>query len=101
MNKNEIKQRLLEAALTDDIPQTPTFRYPHSVPRRLPGWVAYGAAACLAAAIALPLLLKQPAPELTAETLLTTDDPTLELECALAMVNQHFTESANLIDIIQ
>lgn len=101
MNKNEIKQRLLEAALTDEIPATPAFRYPHSAPVRMPSWFAYGAAACLAAAIALPLLLKQPEPELTAETLLRTDDPTLELECAFAMVNQHFTESANLIDIIQ
>lgn len=101
MNKNEIKQRLLEAALTDEIPETPTFRYPHAVPRRLPGWAAFGAAASIAAAIALPMLLKHPQPELTAETLLMTDDPTLELECAFAMVNQHFNESANLIDFIQ
>lgn len=100
MNANQIKQRLIEASLTDNIPATPAFRYPQEERRRMPRWVAYGAAACVAAAVALPLLLHRPTPELTADTFLATDDPAIELECAFAMVNEHFSASDNLIDII-
>lgn len=100
MNKNQIKQRLLEASLTDDIPATPTFRYPQPARRRTPRWVAYGAAACVAALIALPLLLHQPTNQGPTDTLLTSDDPVVELECAFAMVNEHFSASSDLIDII-
>lgn len=100
MNKNQIKQRLLEASLTDDIPATPAFRYPQPAHRRMPRWATYGAAACIAAAIALPLLLHQPTNQGPTYTLLTSDDPVVELECAFAMVNEHFSASSDLIDIV-
>lgn len=102
MNKNQIKQRLLEAALTDDIPTTPHFRSPQTEHSSRATWARYGIAACIIGAIAsLPLFLHQSPQTSVTETLLSSDDPAIELECAFAMINQHFTASDNLIDIVQ
>lgn len=104
MNNNQIKQRLIEASLTDDIPSIPQFRFPkqQTAPHRR--WIKYAAAAVVAIAIVLPFhqstsVMADTTPE---TTLLITDDLTVELECAFAMVNHHFeADYTNLIDIVQ
>lgn len=95
MNTNQIKQRLIEAALTEDIPATPTFH----MPRQHNHWIGYAAAACVAAAVilAIPTLSHRNEPATTGHMLLTTNDPATELEYAFAMVNEHFTMTNNLL----
>lgn len=107
MNTNQIKQRLIEAALTEDIPATPTFQMPGRVARHQErretwpqkNWIGYAAAACIAIAItvAIPVLSHRDGAASTANMLLTTDDPAIELEYAFSMVNEHFAMSDNLL----
>lgn len=103
MNNQQIKQRLIEAALTDTIPETPSFDFPQSKPlQRLPHWIGYAAAACIVAAIVFPLNLHQPTENIYADSATSTKDTALELEEAFAMIDQHFSASSNnLINMIQ
>lgn len=102
MNNQQIKQRLIEAALTDDIPATPSFDFPQPPPTRLPRWVGYAAAACVAAAIVLPLALRRPTDNSYTDSALTEENTVVELEEAFAMIDQHFTTSSNdLISLVQ
>lgn len=103
MNNQQIKQRLIEAALTDTVPETPTFDFPR-VQRRLraPKWVGYAAAACVAVAIALPILIHHPSRLDNAASPVAIEDTELELEGAFSMISQHFsTTPTNLIDLVQ
>lgn len=107
MNTNEIKQRLIEAALTEDIPATPHFQMPGRVARQQESivalhqknWIGYAAAACLAAAItiAIPTLSHREKSAPATNMMLTTNDPATELEYAFTMVNQHFAITNNLL----
>lgn len=115
MNTNEIKQRLIEAALTEDIPATPHFQMPGRgrvgrvgrvarqqesiVALHQKNWIGYAAAACLAAAIilAIPTLSHRSESTDSANILLTSNDPATELEYAFTMVNQHFAITNNLL----
>lgn len=103
MNTQQIKQRLIEAALTDTVPETPTFDFPR-VQRQLraPKWVGYAAAACVAVAITLPILLHHPSQIDYAASPAAIEDTELELEGAFSMISQHFsTSQTNLIDLVQ
>lgn len=101
MNTNQMKQRLIEAALTDAVPPTPAFAFPQAgKPTR---WrrvvIPAGAIAAIAiAAIVLPLALKQPA---TLPYEASIDDATRAVEGAFSMISQHFSADENLIDYIE
>lgn len=102
MNNNQIKQRLIEAALTDEVPAAPQFEFPHQErSRRIPRWAGYAAAACFAAAIALPIALRQPSTNQFTASSLAEEEATLELEEAFAMIDRHFSSSNDLISMIQ
>lgn len=107
MNNQQIKVRLIEASLTDNIPPTPPFKYPSDTNNRsvLPHWAGY-AAATVAIAIILPLSLRhsqqQQLTSAQVETeVMLSEDEISQLEGAFTMVNRHFATSSNLIDIVQ
>lgn len=103
MNTQQIKQRLIEAALTETIPETPTFDFPRARRSiRVPKWIGYAAAACVAIAITLPILIHHPDKMDYATSSAMTEDTELELEGAFSMISQHFsTSQTNLIDMVQ
>lgn len=102
MNTTLFKERLIEAALTDDIPETPTFDFPQ-VSHRLPvaRWAGYAAAVCIVAAIVLPLYMYlEPKP--TISNTAPSNDATDDLIEAFEMIDQHFASAeTNLVDIVQ
>lgn len=106
MNTNEMKQRLIEASLTESIPRTPSFDFPgsHRKPR-LSSWIGYAAAACVVVAIVLPMSLHRLANERPTESVAVGSQmmsAERELEGAFAMISQHFSSSdPNLIDLVQ
>lgn len=101
MNNNEIKQRLIRAVLTEDVPVTPQFDFPHRETTYIavPRWAGVAAAACVVAAIALPLALRQPSDK--DYTVYEQEEAALELEEAFAMIDQHFSSSNDLIRMVQ
>lgn len=103
MNNNEIKQRLIRAALTEDVPSTPSFKFPqpHKRPSRWLGYASVAAAACLVVAIVLPLTLHHSTEKSYAESTLATDDAVQELEEVFTMIDEHFSSSTDLISLVQ
>lgn len=105
MTEQQIQQRLLEAALLEEI------TFPEGIEERLTAALAptrpqanyrlrTGAAAAIAAAIAIPAAMQmlRPAPTFT-DTCLTTDEARAELQSALTAIRPQ-TTGADLMEFV-
>lgn len=104
MTSKQLKERLLQAALTEDIPEMPHIELPFKKSRSEshPKWIGYAATACIGAVITLPLLLQQPRHDLYCDTCQTEEEAALELAGAFAIVSQHIaTQETNLLNMIK
>lgn len=104
MTSKQLKERLLLAALTEDIPEMPHIELPFEKSSResKPNWIGYAATACIGAVITLPLLLQHPRHELYCDTCQTEEEAAQELAGAFAIVSQHIaTQETNLLNMIQ